>query len=153
MELTHRPFHSVTEYLACDHDEQEDELLGARDAVDEGHLAAARVHFEAYHKRLVRHMRLEETILFPLVESLAPRAAGAVVEMRLEHRHVQRLLGEAMQALAAGETDAFHHAFDALGLILLAHEAREERLVYPVLDRALSPEQRADLAARLAHER
>ena len=152
MSTPNRSFQGVTEYLAWDHDGQEDDLLAARDAVDVGQLADALRHFDAYRRRLLRHMRLEELILFPLIQSLVPRIARDVVEMRHEHVHVQHQLGEARQAIDAGDVDGFRRAFDALGLILLAHEAREERIVYPILDRSLSPEQRADLAMRLAQE-
>jgi regulator of cell morphogenesis and NO signaling len=147
-----RSFHGVTEYLAWDHDGQEDALLAARDAADEGRPADAAGHFDGYRRRLLRHMRLEEEILFPLVESLVPRVARDVVEMRLEHGHVQRHLAQAAAAVEAGDLAGFRAAFEALGLILMAHEAREERIVYPILDRSLSPEQRADLATRLANE-
>jgi iron-sulfur cluster repair protein YtfE (RIC family) len=146
------PFHGVTEYLAWDHDAQEDALIEARDAVDAAAFVVALEHFDHYRSRLQRHMRLEERVLFPLVEALTPHAALAVAEMRHEHLHVQRLLAEARAALAASDAAAFHTAYDALGLVLLAHEAREERIVYPVLDRSLSPEQRVDLAGRLARE-
>ena len=146
------PFHGVTEYLAWDHDAQEDALIEARDALDAAAFDSALAHFERYQARLLRHMRLEERVLFPLVEALTPQAAPAVAEMRHEHGHVQRLLAAARAAVVASDVPAFHSAFEALGLVLLAHEAREERIVYPILDRSLSPEQRADLAARLAHE-
>jgi iron-sulfur cluster repair protein YtfE (RIC family) len=145
-------FHNVTEYLSWDHDGQEDVLLEARDALDGGDLVLAASRFDVYQERLLRHMRLEERILFPLVETLTPQAALAVTEMRHEHAVVRRYLATMRTALLASEVERFRHALDELGLILLAHEAREERLVYPVLDRSLSPEQRADLATRLAHE-
>jgi iron-sulfur cluster repair protein YtfE (RIC family) len=146
-------FHNVTEYLSWDHDGQEDTLVDARDAADRGDLPAASGSFDSYAGRLRRHMRLEEQILFPLVESLTPQHAHAVAEMRNEHRHIGRLLNVMREALLASGVAQFRHYFEELGLILLAHEAREERIIYPVLDRALSPEQRADLAARLASER
>jgi iron-sulfur cluster repair protein YtfE (RIC family) len=152
MEAPHAPFHGVTEYLSWDHDVQEDQLMDARDAVDAGDASGALAHFDGYQRRLTRHMRLEERVLFPLIESLTPHVASAVAEMRLEHTHVVRMLLAARTALAAGDAEEFRRAFDALGLVLLAHEAREERLVYPILDRSLSPEQRVDLAARLAAE-
>jgi iron-sulfur cluster repair protein YtfE (RIC family) len=152
MDSTHHAFHGVTDYLAWDHDAQEDALIEARDAVDEDQFEVALSHFDHYQRRLLRHMRLEERVLFPLVESLTPQVAPAVAEMRHEHGHVIGLLGAARQAIVAARAEAFRQAFDALGLVLMAHEAREERLVYPVLDRSLSPEQRADLAARLARE-
>ena len=145
-------FHNVTEYLAWDHDAQEDLLIETRDAVDGGDLAGALRQFDSYQHKLVRHMRLEETILFPLAESLTPAIGHAVSEMRHEHTHMRRSLAGMRRALLAGELEIFRRGFDELGLVLLAHEAREERLVYPVLDRALSPEQRRDLAARLARE-
>ena len=145
-------FRGITEYLAWDHDAQEDALIEARDAVDQASFPAGLEAFERYQVRLLRHMRLEEKVLFPLVLALTPKLAHAVEEMRLEHRHVERDLARARAALVAGDADAFRAGFDALGLVLLAHEAREERLVYPVLDRSLSPEQRSDLAARLARE-
>jgi hemerythrin superfamily protein len=147
------PFHNVTEYLAWDHDGQEDSLIEARDTLDAGDVPRAFVHFDTYQRRLLRHMRLEETILFPLVESLIPHVANAVAEMRHEHLHIKRILSAMRNALGVPDADQFRRAFEELGLVLWAHEAREERVIYPVLDRSLSPEQRADLARRLATER
>jgi iron-sulfur cluster repair protein YtfE (RIC family) len=153
MATQRNPFHSVTEYVAWDHDGQEDVLVEARDTLDGGDALLAFKHFEVYERRLLRHMRIEETILFPLVESLVAHAANAVAEMRHEHLHIRRILAAMRNALAAPDLEQFRHSFDELGLVLWAHEAREERLIYPVLDRSLSPEQRTDLAKRLADER
>jgi iron-sulfur cluster repair protein YtfE (RIC family) len=153
MDTTRGTFHNVTEYLAWDHDGQEDALIDARDAVDRGDLAGAFTYFDLYQHKLMRHMRLEERILFPLVESLTPQLAHSVDEMRHEHAQARHTLAILRQALVDADVVAFHHAFDQLGLILMAHEAREERIIYPILDRSLSPEQRVDLAARLASER
>jgi len=152
MSAVRSSFHSVTEYLAWDHDGQEDVIIDARDAVDRGDLAAATTRFDVYEARLLRHMGLEERILFPLVESLAPQVEATVQEMRAEHARIRRSLTAMRQSLAEGDARGFRNSFEALGLVLLKHEAREERVVYPVLDRSLSPEQRVDLADRLAKE-
>ncbi len=152
MDAPHTHFHNITEYLAWDHDGQEDELFETRDAIDRSDLITALARFETYQRKLIRHMRLEETILFPLIESLAPAISTAVTEMRHEHGHVRQALLAMRRALLAGALDTFRQASEDLELVLLAHEAREERFVYPVLDRCLSPEQRADVAARLARE-
>ncbi len=152
MEAKRCQFHNVTEYLAWDHDAQEDLLLETRDAADRGDLASASSRYDAYERGLQRHMRLEERILFPLIEAVVPSVAGVVLDMRQEHGVVRRRLEAMRKALIAGDLDDFRRSYEALGWVLLAHEAREEKLLYPVLDRSLSPEQRADLAARLAHE-
>jgi iron-sulfur cluster repair protein YtfE (RIC family) len=145
-------FRNVTEYLAWDHDGQEDLLIDARDAVDRGEVDVASGRLSEYELSLMRHMRIEERILFPLVASIASHMSAEIEEMRREHGEIRRALGAMRQAINTSDLVAFRHAYEALGRVLPAHEAREERLVYPVLDRSLSPEQRADLAARLAKE-
>jgi hemerythrin superfamily protein len=151
-DATPSPFDGVTDYQTWNHGEQEDLLAQVLVALSANRRSAAERLFGEYHHCLVRHMRIEEVRLYPLVVSLAPEVATDVGDLRREHMLIRALLDDMSAALAAADVNAFRHACAGLKILLRPHEEREERVIYPVLDRALAPEKRAELAQRLARE-
>lgn len=93
---------------------------------------------------LRRHIYLEEEFLFP------PLSGGNLVAplfvMLREHGELWRTLDELEAALrAAAEPAALRECCHRLGVQLLHHNVKEERVVYPAADESLPP----DVAARL----
>jgi hypothetical protein len=71
--------------------------------------------------------------------------------MAVEHRlirHAVRALGD---ALATGGSARLGELHGALAELLARHNMKEERVLYPACDNALTPSERAALAHRLAH--
>lgn len=77
-------------------------------------------------------------------------ADGPASVMRNEHVEIRRLMDAAMRALQDG--DAAGAAEAILGLVetLSAHNMKEERMLYPMTDRAVGDDRaRDDLVKRL----
>lgn len=114
-----------------------------------GEAEAAWRRFEA---ALLRHLEIEERILFPAVESATGmQAGGPTAVMRSEHTQMRGVLEHMRQAMAQSD---FAHALeqgDSLFLLLQQHNVKEEGVLYPMAERALGPEW-ATLRARIAAE-
>jgi iron-sulfur cluster repair protein YtfE (RIC family) len=142
---------TVTEYMSGDHQEIDALRDAAVRALQGGDREAAAVHFAAYTRRLERHIRLEEELLFPLFEVRTGISGGPTGVLREEHDELQRVVGEAAEAARVGGL-GFAEALDALAKTVDEHCVREERVLFPMLDRQLLPNERAALVARLARE-
>jgi hypothetical protein len=91
---------------------------------------------------LDRHMEVEETALYPALRRLGPDA-DAAREPQVEHGLVRDGLDDVRQLLAL---PGFGAAVDMLGGALAHHLEREERDLFPRLQREMT----ADELARLA---
>lgn len=139
----------VNEALAWDHDrldaleQRTFELVAAQD------LAGACAAWAEFVFGLKRHIRFEEELLFPAFERACgvPPERGPTAVMRLEHRDIEALIdaiGEALEdGFGAPSLRASLH--DVLG----QHNEKEEHVLYPATDRALSAEERDALVARI----
>jgi hemerythrin-like domain-containing protein len=144
-------FESVTAYLSWDHDRLDAILESVRESVERGEWGEARREYCEFDRGLDRHIRLEEGILFPAFEARPGIADGPTAVMREEHRAIRAALHFMRAALARGDAGSFHHGMAALLTVLPVHN-KEERVLYPATDRALSGADRAALAARLQQE-
>ena len=112
-----------------------------------------------YESALLAHMRDEEELLLPLYrERAVPERGGATDLFLLEHAKLRRHLAHfaeqlprlqylpdptrAVIKLLEQET-TFKHLVEH-------HDTREEKFLYPALERHTSPAEKADLLARLS---
>jgi hemerythrin-like domain-containing protein/uncharacterized protein (DUF2249 family) len=119
------------------------EATGAWDAGDTRRGAALHARFAG---GLRRHIRFEDSILFPLFERVSgmPPDRGPTAVMRVEHRAIEGLLGDIEEAVRRGIRPHADTRRD-LHAILHNHDAKEEGVLYPLLDRHLR-EDEADAA-------
>jgi iron-sulfur cluster repair protein YtfE (RIC family) len=142
-------FPSVTAYLSWDHDRLDALLAQAFEPVLRGNLAAALPVFEELAEGLLRHIRIEEEILFPVFEQRSGMLSGPTQVMRMEHRVLQRVLNRMRDALVAGDAEAARLGHDDLVEILVAHHVKEEEVLYPLTDRSLPEQERVELTRKL----
>ena len=131
------PGRGVNEYMAWDHDRLDAVLVETRSALDTGAVEEAKRLFGEFRTGLLRHIRMEEEVLFPAFEQATGMVEGGpTAVMRMEHREIQGIL-ESMKACLEG-TDVTPEGFEALQRSLLAvlsdHNAKEEHIVYPMTD-------------------
>ena len=142
---------TVSELLGEDHRRLDAVLGDAKRRLREGAAGAAAERFAAFRAGLERHIEVEERDLFPAFEErTGMRGAGPTEVMRAEHREIQRLLGEIAAALAREGSPDCTALFGALTGVLLAHNGKEEKILYPMSDRVLedSPA-RAEILRRI----
>lgn len=142
-------FPSVTAYLSWDHDRLDGLLTSTVTYVEEGDLPAAREKFSSFLEGLLRHIKLEEELLFSVFERRTGMVAGPTQVMRMEHRSIERALLRMGTALEVGNGADFAAAHGDLLEVLGPHNEKEEHLIYPMTDRVLDEGERMDLAKRL----
>jgi iron-sulfur cluster repair protein YtfE (RIC family) len=124
---------TVAEIFGRDH-RGLDGLLGAAErALGAGQPVRAGVIFSRFREGLERHIVAEEEILFPAFEELTGITCGPTAVMRAEHAEIRALLGEIAACLQGAADPAASLA--ALTALLLAHNGKEERILYPMTDR------------------
>ena len=108
------------------------------------------------------HHNKEEGVLFPAMEKAGiPNEGGPIGVMLAEHQEGRRLtaaMREAADKLAAGDATAREQVVDnALQYVVLlrAHIAKEDGILYPMADRAIqgpAPEEFSLAFKQMAHE-
>jgi iron-sulfur cluster repair protein YtfE (RIC family) len=140
---------SATQCLQADHRQLDVKLLESERAAGEGKFSEASELFAAFASGLGSHIDAEEHVLFPVLEELERGAMGPMSVMRAEHEELRVLL-EHIGARLAAEASDWRASFPQLKEILLAHNTKEERMLYPMADRAAQSAGRSSaLAERL----
>jgi uncharacterized protein (DUF2249 family)/hemerythrin-like domain-containing protein len=142
---------SVFEYLGWDHDRLDGLFQEACRHVEDGRPAAAAQPFAEFRTGLLRHIRMEEEVLFPAFEELTGfGAAGPTTVMRIEHIEIQSVLDRMCGWIASpGDPAGFRAMTSQLEAVLGGHNEKEEHVVYPMTDRSLPPHQRAELVVQM----
>lgn len=145
-------FDSVTRYLSWDHDRLDGLLGEATRCVEEGRMAQAHSLFRAFEEGLRRHIRIEETMLFPMFESRTGlRGNGPTAAMKAEHRAIEAELDRMRQALDLGDASEYASGLSTLHGMLGVHNLKEESVLYPTTDDLLQASERLELVDRLVH--
>jgi len=147
------PTDTVMHYLADDHDRLDGLFADAVRLVEAGDHAMAGPTLASFVAGLVRHIRLEEEVLFPRFEHATGMVSGPTTVMRREHRLIENVLTGLTEALEAGDRAAFAALRGELLAILEPHNEKEEAVIYPMTDAALDDEARGLLVAELRRYR
>jgi hemerythrin-like domain-containing protein len=93
-------------------------------------------YFALFRQRLETHIDAEETLLFPLFE-LQAGWHGPPAVMRREHADIRWMLRALSEALAGGAATVDPMSLiRGLARLLESHNAKEERMLYPAIDRS-----------------
>ncbi len=141
------PEASLTDLLAAEHHRLE--ALWHHACTASGN-AAIDPTLAAFDDGLRRHIRDEEEVLFPAFEErtgMGPQG-GPTAVMRLEHRQLETLLTD-LTGPSEGAHETPAQASAALSRLLADHDAKEEGMLYPMMDRAFKAADKTALVARL----
>jgi uncharacterized protein (DUF2249 family)/hemerythrin superfamily protein len=151
----------VMDYLAWDHDRLDATVSQARLCIERREWAAGLSAFAEFRAGLVRHIRMEEEVLFPTFEERTGiPAGGPTAVMREEHRQIEDILGDlakladrAATALAQGMEGPpavqFERKFKELLNLLADHNTKEEEVLYPMTDHHLDEDERDAIVRRM----
>ena len=129
---------TLTTHVCPEHAVLHGLLRAVCDDVEAGRCAAARSACEAFERGLLRHFHTEEALLFPLFEARVGIVGGPTATLRQEHREIARSAGLLREALDRDDTDAFQDSVRFLRATLRQHCSKEERVLFPTTDAALS---------------
>ena len=98
------------------------------------------------------HLRKEEEVLFPALQKLLGKDAGAISLLKEQHRELRsalRRIAELLQEPEISNWDSIALASEAFIDFLEDHEKKEDRLLIDVLDFSLKPKELKALAGEL----
>lgn len=130
----------ISAALTEDHHRCDRLLALVERATGDGDWAAVGREAAQFRDAMESHFRFEEEVLFPSLEGRLPMAAGPTGVMRMEHAQMRRMLEELAAAVASRSADDCLGILETLHLVIQQHNAKEEGILYPMADRALSPE-------------
>jgi regulator of cell morphogenesis and NO signaling len=140
--------YSIRDFFRNDH-ERLDRLLAEFRSSKRTNFARAAEAFREFIAGLKRHIRWEEEVLFSAFETDDEnRASGPTVVMRAEHRKIEAALQRLDDCIRDGNPDCDEDEARLLE-ILQAHNFKEERVVYPLVDRMLGAAEKEALLHRI----
>jgi regulator of cell morphogenesis and NO signaling len=132
---------TITAFYEQDHDRL-DELFKTFQQMKRSDFLKAKEAFKEFKYGLQRHIVWEEDILFPLWEKeTGITEGGATSVMRTEHRQIGQHL-EAIHSKVMDQNPDSDQEEQALLNLLGSHNMKEERVLYPGIDRVASAEVR-----------
>jgi uncharacterized protein (DUF2249 family)/hemerythrin superfamily protein len=128
---------SVTGYLQADHQRLDAIIPLVERLADAGSFAEARARFGDFACGLDWHINVEEQLVFPFFEAKTGMTQGPTTVMRVEHKDIRERIRHVVTALDAGDAARVGDALGELTTVLAAHNLKEERMLYPMTDRAI----------------
>lgn len=138
---------TISTFFTDDHDRL-DALLQSFQVLKRQQVSKAKETFREFKLGLERHIRWEETLLFPLWEEKTGMFDGPTAVMRHEHRRIEEQL-QAIDRNLAEEKMGDDQPEQALLALLGAHNLKEERVLYPAIDQVATPEECRELLTRI----
>ena len=139
---------TVTQFFARDHDRLED-LFAQFRGLKSRDLPAATVVFRRFQRGLLKHLGLEDEIMFPMYEARAGTGGQQPLDrMHEEHRRIEELVA-ALNEKVGRQDLATEPEESKLESLLTRHHHGEEIVVYPLIDDTLSDADRERLFARI----
>lgn len=138
---------TICDYLSHDHHHCEEIFHRMQGSLDRQDWTDLDMDFREFDDVLKQHMRMEEKVLFPAFLRFLRHADGPITMLRLEHQHIQTVLERMLGALKRFNAIDFLLHTETLTLLMKQHYAKEEEMLYPLLDRVLSDKRASILDA------
>lgn len=130
-----RRFH---QRLEDEHQRLEAALSDLEVALHSGDSDTICAHLATFEAGLNRYVRGEERVLFPVLDALFPNRSGPTARMRREHRSLRRLVADVGGSIARGDGPRGADTLGDLRSVFQLHIAKEELILYPLLEHVLS---------------
>jgi uncharacterized protein (DUF2249 family) len=141
---------TIADFLSGNHQQLRETWSAGRYAVAECNLNEVRRAFSEFSLGLSSHIQMEEQFLFPAIEErTGMRDAGPTAAMRTEHARFREILARLTKALEWESCEAITRMLQSEPTtpedLFNSHDLREERVLYPMADRLIAPEDKIQL--------
>lgn len=141
----------TTQPLAEHHGVCDEIFAAAENAALNGDWTEAARRYADFRNQMEAHFRTEETLLFPGFEQATGNSYGPTEVMRAEHRQMREMMEAMEKSISGGDVDNYAGQSETLLIMMQQHNHKEEGILYPMCDDALSSDNGA-LAEQLAKE-
>jgi len=143
---------TIFEFMSVDHDRLDEIFEGFKKLKDDDIDAAGKLFLE-FKTGLLQHINWEEDILFPIFEQkTGMHDTGPTAVMRIEHGHIKNFLEEIGEKVLAGELEGVDEAETGLLEVLGSHNQKEENILYPMIDKLTSEQEKEKVIEKLVSD-
>ena len=125
---------SIQDLMSKDHKICDEYFSMAEALVDAGDWSAAAEHTSTFIAAMENHFQLEEMELFAEFERVSGNSQGPTSVMRYEHEQMRGLFQAMQEGLNEQEREHYLGATDTLLILMQQHNAKEEQILYPMMD-------------------
>lgn len=139
----------ISKFLRRDHDQLDGVFREFQKGKEEKDFVKARGYFIRFKCGLLRHMELEEEILFSFYEKRSGKhEMGLTSTMRQEHRRLRGMINTIFAKIE--ETNfATQKEEEELFSFLASHSVHEESALYPAIDIVTNEEEKKEIFSRM----
>ncbi len=140
---------SFKEFMETDH-KRLDSLMAEYQKAKNSDAEKAKQIFSEYFSSFERHMKWEEEILFPIYEAKSGMGdmGGPSAMMRMEHNQIRSFLNDMKTRVEANDFGT-QYLEDEMAGILGVHNKSEEEILYPMLDKMVNEQEKAEAFAKI----
>ncbi len=129
----------LKEFFTLDHRRIDDTWAEVESAAQSGDVEVEKEKWRSFQSALLRHLRMEEEVMFPAFEQASGMTQGGpTFMMRSEHDQMRGLLEQMGAAADRGDSDELVDQGDTLLMLIQQHNQKEEQMLYPMAERALA---------------
>jgi hemerythrin-like domain-containing protein len=140
---------TVTSYLSADQARIDALLDPCLRAATQGDFEVARALFRHFESAFMRHLQMEEQVVFPVFEDRTGLLWGPTVTLRAEHRELRRAVAIVQEGLLLASVSRAQEGARLLATLVPDHDGKEKNVFFPMTDRLLTVAERAALVARM----
>ena len=138
---------SLKEFFTLDHRRCDEKWAEVEAAVQAGDVELEKEKWRTFQSQMLRHLRMEEEVMFPAFEQASGMThGGPTFVMRSEHEQMRGLIEQMGTAADGDDYEELVELGDTLLMLIQQHNQKEEQMLYPMAERALT----ADWAKILA---
>ncbi len=129
----------LKEFFTLDHRRIDDTWAEVESAAQSGDMEAEKEKWRSFQSELLRHLRMEEEVMFPAFEQASGMTGGGpTFVMRSEHEQMRGLIVQMSAAADGGDYDELVDLGDTLLMLIQQHNQKEEQMLYPMAEQALT---------------
>ena len=132
---------SLRAFFTDDHRRIDDKWAEVETAAQAGDVDAETESWRAFQDQLLRHLRMEEEVMFPAFEQATGMTdGGPTFVMRSEHDQMRGLIEQMGAAVDGNDYDELVDLGDTLLMLIQQHNQKEEHMLYPMAEQVLTAE-------------
>ncbi|WP_345993987.1 hemerythrin domain-containing protein [Sulfurimonas sp. HSL-1716] len=140
---------TIKDFMTHHHRDCDQLLAAAEEAVDKKDFEDAQEKYNKFKDETLKHFDMEEGYLFPTFEEKSGMGGhGPTQVMRMEHEQVRMLFSKLDETIAQKDGDRFFGLTESLMILLQQHNAKEEQMLYTMMQSVLS-EQNDEIVDKL----
>ncbi len=128
----------ILEFMRDDHRVCDELFVTAENALSDKKIDEAKKLYEEFYLLTNHHFDMEEKQLFITFEKRTGMMGGPTQMMRYEHQQLRAQMEAMLKALRDDKYDDFFGIGESFMIMLQQHNMKEEQMLYPMIDRALS---------------